>query len=384
MIEYITSGESHGKGMTVTIKGIPSNLKIDETYINRELSRRQGGYGRGARMKIESDRTEIISGIIKGKTNGAPITLIIWNKDYENWKNKESEPVLKPRPGHADLIGAYKYGLTDDMRQVLERSSARETAARVAAGSIARIFLEEFGIEIISHVVNWGGITVDTAPLSIDEIKRKAEASELRSAGSPEKEAEIKALIDKIKVEGDTIGGIIETIIRPVPPFLGSYQNSCEKLESNIARTVMSIQAVKGIEFGIGFLNASTSGKDAHDEIFFDGKKKQYYRRTNRAGGIEGGMSNGNPIVFRAVMKPIPTLMSPLKTVNVKTKKDESAATERSDVAAVAACGVVIENAAAVDIANALMARYGSDDLNLIKNNFKNDPALKEFRWNGK
>ncbi len=393
MIDYITSGESHGKGMTVTIKGIPSNLNIDEGFINHELSRRQFGYGRGDRMKIETDTIEILSGVIKGKTTGAPVTLIIWNKDYKNWRIESEQvkpgqvepervqPVLRPRPGHADLIGAYKYGLTDDIRKVLERSSARETAARVAGGAVVKLILKEFGIEIFSHVVNWGGINIDTSALSLDEIKKLADKSELRSACDSQTEKKIKDLIDKIKSEGDTIGGIIETIISPVPPFLGSYQSYEEKLEAKIAYTVMSIQAIKGLEFGLGFANSGTSGKNAHDEIFFDIKNKKYFRKTNRAGGIEGGMSNGCPIVFRAVMKPIPTLMSPLETVNITTKEKELAVKERSDVTAVAACGVVIENAVSFDVANALIGRYGGDDLNKIKNNFENDLSLKEFQW---
>jgi chorismate synthase len=381
MIEYITSGESHGRGMSVTIKGIPSNLKIDEDFINSQLNSRQSGYGRGERMKIESDRVEILAGITNGFSNGSPINIIIWNSDYENWKNKVPEKVLRPRPGHADLVGAYKFGLTDDIRRVLERSSARETAARVAAGAVARLFLKEFGIEIFSHVVNWGGIKIDTSKLTVKEIKARVLASDLHSACDEETGTKIRAMIDAARKAGDTVGGIIETIVSPIPPFLGSYQTDGEKLDANIARTVLSIQAVKGIEFGIGFAYASTTGRDAHDEIYYSDSGKQYYRKTNRAGGLEGGMTNGREIIFRAVMKPIPTLMTPLRSVNIKTKSPENAVTERSDTTAVAACGVVIENAVAVDIANAIISRYGSDDLELIKRNFRGDPALELFRW---
>ncbi len=381
MIEYITSGESHGKGMTVMIKGIPSNLKIDENLINMELIRRQGGYGRGERMKIESDRAEIISGVMDKKTTGSPVTMIIWNKDWENWRNKHPDPVYKPRPGHADLTGAYKFGLTDDIRKVLERSSARETAARVAGGAFIKQFLMEFGVEIFSHVVNWGGIEIDDSGLSLQKIREKVGKSDLRSACDSETVKKIKDLIDKAKTEGDTIGGIIETIISPVPPFLGSYQTFEEKLDACIAKTVLSIQAVKGIEFGLGFASAGISGKSAHDEIFFDKSMNQFFRKTNRSGGIEGGMSTGSPIIFRAVMKPIPTLMRPLQTVDIISKTDEPAVTERSDVTAVAACGVVIENSVAFDIANALIRRYGGDNLEQIKYNFEKDPALNEFRW---
>jgi chorismate synthase len=379
MIDYITSGESHGKGIFVTISGIPSNLLIDENFINNELKRRQSGYGRGERMKIESDKIEILSGVIKGKTTGAPVTLAIWNKDYENWKDKETPPVLCPRPGHADLTGGYKFNHLDDLRKVIERSSARETAGRVAAGAIAKLFLKEFDIEIFSHVVNWGGIEIDTSKLTLEEIKTLASQSEVNSACDKETEQKIKEMIDKAKIEGDTIGGIIETIIFPCPPFLGSYQTYYDKLDAEIARAVLSIQAIKGIEFGLGFKYANISGKNAHDEIFYDVEKQKYYRKTNRAGGIEGGMSNGMPIIFRSVMKPIPTLMSPLKSVNIKTKEPTVAIKERSDVTAVAACGVVIENVVAIVIANALISRYGGDELEIIKRNFKSDKLLAFF-----
>ncbi len=376
MIEYITAGESHGKGMIIVIKGIPSNLEVDENFINNELSRRQKGYGRGKRMKIETDKIEILSGVWKGKTTGSPITIVIWNKDYENWKNKETTPILEPRPGHADLIGGYKFNHLDDLRKVLERSSARETAARVAGGALVKLFLKEFGIEIFSHVVNWGGIEIDTSNLTLEEIKKLSSESEIQSACDKATEERIKKLIDEAKNNGDTIGGIIEVIVQNVPPFLGSYQTFEEKLDARIAETVLSIQAIKGIEFGLGFKYAYISGKKAHDEIFYNNK---YYRKTNNAGGIEGGMSNGMPIVFRAIMKPIPTLMSPLSTVNISSKTKVEAVKERSDVTAVGACGVVIENSIAFVLANALISRYGGDDLNLIKENFKNDKFLKEF-----
>ncbi len=381
MIEYITSGESHGRSLSVIIKGIPSNLKIDEIFIDRQLSARQKGYGRGSRMKIESDQADIISGVIDGITNGAPLNIMIWNRDYENWKGKKAEKVLRPRPGHADLTGAYKFGMTDDIRRVLERSSARETAARVAAGSIARLFLREFHIEIFSHVVNWGGIAIDTSRLTIEKIKKMALDSDIRSACDNETAERVRALIDKTKANGDTIGGIIETIISPIPPFLGSYQTFGEKLDARIAATVLGLQAVKGVEFGSGFNFASITGKIAHDEIYYSKELKKYYRKTNNAGGFEGGMTNGSAVVFRSVMKPIPTLMTPLNSVNISTKAAEGAQAERSDVTAVAACGVVIENITAIDIANALIARYGGDDMELIKQNFNNDPALKMFKW---
>jgi chorismate synthase len=264
---------------------------------------------------------------------------------------------------------------------VLERSSARETAARVAAGALVRQMLNGFGIGIFSHVVRWGEISVDTSGMNFRAIREKAEQSDLRSACDQSTEDRIRKMIDQARQDGNTLGGVVEVVIAPVPPFLGSYQNSFEKLDSRLAATALSVQAVKGVEFGLGFQYGSRTGKETHDEIFFDRKKNSYYRQTNHAGGIEGGMSNGSPIVFRAVMKPIPTLMSPLRTVQIDTKASETAATERSDVAAVAACGVVIENAVAVDIANALLARYGGDDLDLVRKNFDGDPALADFDW---
>lgn len=383
LITYQTAGESHGKGIIAMVAGIPAGLAVDEEFINSELARRQSGYGRGGRMKIETDRADILTGVRDGKTIGSPITLAVWNKDYENWKSKTVEKIHKPRPGHADLVGAYKYGLTDDIRHVLERSSARETAARVAAGALAKLFLARFGIGIFSHVVEWGGIKVDTSGMTLNEIRERAELSELRSAADKDTEANIKALIDQYKTAGDTMGGVIEAVIAPVPPMLGSYQTAGTKLDARIAAAVMSIQAIKGIEFGAGFELAALPGSRAHDQIYIDNNTGEYYRKTNRSGGTEGGMSNGSPIVFRAAMKPIPTLMKPLDTVDISSSEPAKAVTERSDVTAVAAAGVVIENAAAVVIADAILERYGCDNMDMILRNFDNDPDLKHFRWKG-
>jgi chorismate synthase len=261
------------------------------------------------------------------------------------------------------------------------KSSVYKPAKSEAAGSIARLFLMEFGIEVFSHIVNWGGIEINTSGMAIREIKARALETGFRSACDADTIEKIKTLIDGAVSAGDTIGGVIETIVSPVPPFLGSYQTFEEKLDSKIAATVLGVQAVKGIEFGAGFKYASTSGKNAHDEIYYDDGLKKYYRKTNNSGGFEGGMTNGSPVVFRSVMKPIPTLMSPLKSVNISTKKPEEAAIERSDVTALPACGVIIENIVCVDIANALLSRYGGDDMELIKLNFNNDPALPAFKW---
>ncbi|OHD56349.1 MAG: chorismate synthase [Spirochaetes bacterium GWF1_51_8] len=383
IIRYETAGESHGKGMLSVLSGMPAGLEIDQTVLDRELARRQGGYGRGQRMKIETDRADIISGVRHGKTIGSPIALMVWNKDYENWKDKVTEPITRPRPGHADLVGAYKYGLTDDIRHVLERSSARETAARVAAGAVAKIFLARFGIEVFSHVVEWGGIKIDTSAMTLAEIRSRAEASPIGSACGGTQEKEITAMIDDYRAKGETMGGVIETVIYPIPPMLGSYQSAPRRLEARLSSEIMSIQAIKGIEIGNGFGLAGTPGSEAHDEIYFDNDKNEYYRKTNRAGGIEGGMTNGCPVIVRAVMKPIPTLMKPLDTADIATGEAAKAVTERSDVTAVAAAGVVIESAAALVIADAFMERYGNDSMEQTTRNFNSDPDQRKFRWKG-
>ena len=381
MIQYITAGESHGKALTAIVNGLPAGIDVDEGFINEQLQARQLGYGRGGRMKIESDRVEILGGVRKGKTIGAPVSIAVWNKDWENWQDKNPEPVLKPRPGHADLTGVYKYDLTEDVRHILERSSARETAVRVAAGAIARLFLREFGIETLSYVVNWGGIAIPESGDPLPEIRKRIAGNDLRCLCDAALEKQIKEHIDKTRETGDTLGGLIRTMIAPMPPFLGSYTSWEKKLDARIARTVFSIQAMKGLDFGLGSLAATRSGSEVHDEIFIDKETKRFYRKTNNAGGIEGGMSNGSPIVFTTAMKPIPTLMKPLRTVDLLTMLPAEAVTERSDVTAVAAASVVIENCVAMDIAEALMERYGSDSVESIKRSFENDPALKKFMW---
>ncbi len=380
MVEYITSGESHGKGMTVTMRGIPAGLEIDEAFINKELNRRQGGYGRGDRMKIETDTVDIISGVREGLTIGAPITMIVWNDDWKNWLDKPKEPIHNPRPGHVDLLGAYKYEMFDDIRNVLERASARETTARVCAGAVAKLFLKQFGIQIISHVVRYGEIEIDTSKLTYDDIWEKAEKSDLRAACDEKQAAEIRKLIDNCQEEGDTLGGIIETVIYPVPPFLGSYQDFRQKLEGQIAGAVLAIQAMKGIEFGRGFDLGHIRGKIAHDEIYLD-QQKRYYRKTNRCGGFEGGVTTGTPIVFRTAKKPLSSLTSPLDTVDIHAKTAVKAVKERSDVVALGAAGVVIEHVVTIPIMNAILERYGSDNMAMIKRNFEADPYLKEFDW---
>lgn len=380
MIEYITSGESHGKGMTVTMRGVPAGLQIDEEFINKELNRRQGGYGRGDRMKIETDTVDIISGVREGRTIGSPVTMIVWNDDWKNWQDKPKEPIFNPRPGHVDLLGVYKYEMFDDIRNVLERASARETTARVCAGAVAKLLLKEFGIRIISHVVRYGEIEIDTSGLSYDEIWARAEKSDLRAACDETQAARIRQLIDTCQAEGDTLGGIIETVIYPVPPFLGSYQDFNQKLEGQIAGAVLGVQAMKGIEFGRGFELGRIRGKQAHDEIYLDQDKK-YYRRTNRCGGFEGGVTTGTPIVFRTAKKPLSSLTSPLDTVDILKKIPVKAVKERSDVVALGAAGVVLEHVAALPVVNAILERYGSDNMAMILRHFKSDAFLKEFNW---
>ncbi|URA09691.1 chorismate synthase [Thermospira aquatica] len=379
MIHITTSGESHGRAMLATITGIPSGLEIDLDFINHELKLRQSGFGRGGRMKIETDTADILTGVINGKTTGSPITIAVWNKDWDNWKDKKTEPILTPRPGHADLIGMYKYGHLDDARKVLERASARETAARVAAGALVKLFLRAFKIDMFSHIVNWGGITPSRQTENLTEIREISQNSPFRWLGTPSDDETLTKLIEQAMREGFTLGGIIETIIYPIPPMLGSYQTAEQKLDAQIAASVLSIQAIKGIEFGLGFAYANRPGKDAMDAIYYG--ERGYYRQTNYAGGIEGGMTNGNPVVFRSVMKPIPTQMSPLETVHVQTKEKALSVKERSDVTAVFAASIVIESAVAPVIANALMERYGSDHMERILEAFSRDPSLQELGY---
>lgn len=381
MITITTAGESHGKAMIATLVGMPAGLEVDIDFINNELKLRQSGFGRGGRMKIEMDVVDILSGVIGGKTIGSPIVLAVWNKDWENWKDKLTEPIHTPRPGHADLIGMYKYGHLDDARKVLERASARETVARVAAGAIVKLFLKRFGIEMFSHVVNWGGIIPSGKPESLEDLKKKTQCSPFRWTGTSEDDEKLTRLIEKAMEEGFTLGGIIETIIYPVPPMLGSYQTAEQKIDAQIAAAVLSIQAIKGIEFGLGFEYGNRIGKEAMDAIYYG--DQGYYRKTNYAGGIEGGMTNGNPIVFRSVMKPIPTQMSPLETVHIHTKEKAFAVKERSDVTAVYAASIVIEASVASVIANALLQRYGADHIDGILNAFQKDEALRELGYPG-
>jgi len=384
MLRYLTAGESHGELLMGIIEGIPSGLLIRVTDIDRDLARRQTGYGRGGRMKIEKDTVKIFTGVRWGRTLGSPIGLMVRNKDWENWRDKMSpdpmflnsaEPVTRPRPGHADLPGILKYGMSD-IRNILERSSARETAMRVAVGAVAKRLLEEFGIDVISHVVSIGGVFSKVPQVSPGEIRKRAEASELRCP-DPEAEKRMMRKIDEMKTAGDSLGGIFELIITGVPIGLGSHAHWDRKLDSRLASVIMSIQAIKGVEIGAGFGVANRPGSLVHDEILWS-RKVGFYRKTNMAGGIEGGMSNGENIVLRAAMKPIPTLMKPLRSVDVLSKKPFKASVERSDVCAVPAASVVAEAVAAFEIAFAMIEKFGGDSIDEMKRNY--DGYLRHLR----
>ena len=401
-LEYLTAGESHGPQLTAIIRGIPSGLAVTPEDINGELARRQWGYGRGARMKIEKDEVLIRGGIRKGLTMGSPVALVVENRDYQNWANQmapepgelnEYKVITKPRPGHADLPGVLKFNHRD-ARNILERSSARETAARVAVGAVCKALLREFGIAIHSHVVKLCGVSVDTTGLTHEAIRRAAEASELRVA-SPEVEQPMRDMIDRAKAEGDTLGGVVEIVALGVPIGLGSSMNWDEKLDGRLAHGMMSCQAIKGVSIGMGFGVADLPGSKVHDAIAYGppgdaaGQPLQVSGRgptggfrhvTNNAGGIEGGMSNGEPIVVRAAMKPIATLMKPLMSVDLKTKEPFDAARERSDVCAVPAAGVVCEAIMATILAQAFLEKFGGDSVAEVRRNYESYIAyLREY-----
>lgn len=365
MFRFLTAGESHGQCLTAIVEGVPAGLSIDINAINRDLARRQQGYGRGGRMLIETDQVEILSGVRFGETLGDPITLKIKNKDWENWQERMAvggRPtgaiVTAARPGHADLTGVKKYDRTD-IRDVLERASARETAARVAVGALTKCLLSACKISVASHVTNIGGVRVQPERVRYDEIGTSA--SELNCC-DPEAEAKMKEAIDAARKAGDTLGGTFEVIVTGALPGLGSHIQWDSRLDAKLAAALMSIQAIKGVEIGEGFGYADLPGSKAHDEILLDADK-QPYRRTNHAGGIEGGMSNGEPIVVRAVMKPIPTLMKPLSSINIHTGEPVLANKERSDVCAVSAASVVGEAMTAIIIASALLEAFGGANM---------------------
>lgn len=383
MLRYLTAGESHGPQLTAILEGVPANMVLSAETINEDLSRRQGGYGRGGRMLIEKDTVEINSGVRWGKTIGSPITMSIKNRDWINWQEKMSPSevhrddkirVTRSRPGHADLPGALKYN-QHDVRNILERSSARETAARVAVGSIAKAFLNSFGIMICGFVTELGGIKAERPNLPITTLQEIASVSPFYTFDL-EAESEMKDLIDKMKDAGDTIGGVVEVIVSGVPIGLGSHVQWDRKLDARLAMAVMGTQAIKGVEIGAGFESARKPGSQIHDAIYYDssritsGETTGFYRKSNNAGGIEGGISNGEEITVRAAMKPIPTLYKPLKSVDIVSKEPFDAAVERSDVCAVPAASVVVESVVALEIANAFLEKFGGDSMEEIWRNY--------------
>lgn len=370
-----TAGESHGKGLFCIMEGLPAGLVIDQKEIDAYLALRQSGYGRGARQKIEHDRAEILSGVRGGVTLGSPVTLAVWNRDYENWKeymapegcDVSARRLTKVRPGHADLTGLKKFG-GDDARNVLERASARETAVRVAAGTICRQLLRALGVEVSGYVRSVGDVC-DEKEYSFDALPCRLPELFMMDAA---KQKEAMAYIDACKEAGDTCGGVAELRVKGLKSGFGSCMTYAEKLDARLAAALMSVQAIKGVEVGIGFGAAARRGSDVHDEIFFS--EGEYLRRTNRAGGIEGGMSNGEEIVLRAAMKPIPTLMRGLATVDYVTHEGVRAATERSDVCAILACEVVLESALCAALAEVVLGRLGSDNLADLKKRYEELP----------
>lgn len=376
-IRFLTAGESHGKGIIIILEGFPAGLFISSEDINLELARRQKGYGRGGRMLIETDQVEILSGVRKGVTLGSPITLFVKNKDYENWEKimtpdlvqgSFGNPLQRPRPGHADLSGGIKYNHRD-LRNVLERASARETTVRVAAGAVAKKFLKNFNIFVQSYVSRLGSAASKKEPVRYDCLNDLADRSPVRML---EKAAERKAisLIDLAKKKGDTLGGIFEVIVTGVPVGLGSHVQWDRKLDGRLAQSLMSLQAIKGVEIGNGFSNAVQPGSKVHDEIAYQ-TKKGFYHLTNRAGGIEGGMSNGEPIIVRVAKKPIATLKQPLRSVDIETKREIRAAYERSDVCALPAASVIGETICAWVIADAFLEKMGGDFMEEINQRYQ-------------
>lgn len=374
MLRYLTAGESHGRSLVAILEGMPSGLKVDPAKIDKELKRRQSGYGRGKRMEIERDRVEILSGMRGGKTLGSPISLLIPNRDWENWKSimdpirpGKGGRVTRPRPGHADLVGALKYD-QDDIRNVLERASARETAARVAIGAIAKILLAEFGISILSQVIQIGAIKAEVEDLKISAIKKRI-AHSLVSCPDEKAERLMIKEIDRAREKGDTLGGIFEIIATGLPIGLGSYVHPDRRLDGRLAQGLMSIPAAKGVEIGLGFKASELPGSEVQDEIFYE-RGRGFYRRTNNAGGLEGGMTNGEPLRIKVALKPLSTLSRPLSSVDLVTKRKVKATIERADVCVVPAAAVIGESLVALELANALLEKFGGDSISEMKRNY--------------
>ena len=389
MLRYFTAGESHGPCLTIIIDGVPAGVSISVDRINHDLWRRQQGYGRGGRMLIEKDEAQVRSGIRWGETLGSPVALGIENRDWKNWTKKmspwpedrdEKIAVTNPRPGHADLNGALKYD-RKDIRDILERASARDTVSRTAVGSFTKQLLSPFGIRVMGYIRSIGNVVANLEGLSYDEVYARSEESPVRTADS-EAEAKMINLIEECKKEGDTLGGIFEVVVLGLPPGLGTHTQWDRKLDGRLAQALMSVQAIKGVEIGLGFEMARRRGSQVHDEIFFDPAKMVtegtprivptgFYRGSNNSGGTEGGMTNGAPLVVRVAMKPISTLMSPLQSVDLRSKQPTDASVERSDVCAAPAAAVVGESVVAFELANAFLEKFSGDSLREIKRNYE-------------
>lgn len=386
-LRFTTAGESHGRGLVAVLEGIPAGLPVSAEQVDVELKRRMGGYGRGARMKIESDHIEWLAGVRAGETLGSPIAMLIWNRDWEHWKDvmapeadapgeERRRQVTRPRPGHADLVGVMKFD-RKDARDILERASARETVARVACGAVCKALLGQFGVEIGSHVAELGGVVANVQGALPSPLNPAADASVVRCLDA-DAEREMIARIDAVKAAGDTLGGIVEVVARGVPVGLGSHVSWDTKLDGQLAQALMSIPAVKGVELGMGFEAARKKGSEVHDEIM-----PGLSRATNRAGGTEGGMTTGEPLTVRVAMKPISTLMTPLKTVDLKTGATAQAQSERSDVTAVPAMGVIAEAMVALVLAHAMREKFGGDALSEMRRNWEGYAARLAARASG-
>jgi len=381
MLRYFTSGESHGEALVAFLSGLPAGLAVDQDFLDRDLWRRQQGYGRGGRMKIETDKAHILSGVHHGITIGSPIAVLLENKDWKNWQESlpvaEGDPtkhkaVKSPRPGHADLAGALKYNFSE-ARYVLERASARESAARVAVGALAKLFLRELGIEVLSHVISVGSASLENE-VSWEQIKTVANQTEiLLSCADPDTEQRMKEEVDKVLRTGDSVGGVFEVVAHNVPPGLGTYAQWDERLDAMLAAAVMSLQAVKAVEIGSGISAAASPGSQVHDEIGYEAKSRytKFSRAHNNAGGIEGGVSNGEEIRVRGYLKPISTLRRPLQSVDFATREPVKAAYERSDVCVVPAAGVAAEAMVALTLARAALEKFGGDSVLETKRNFE-------------
>ncbi len=382
MLRFQTAGESHGQGLIALLEGLPAGLRIDFNYVNRELKRRQGGYGRGGRMKIETDTAQFLSGVRHGHTIGSPIAILVMNRDWENWKEAMAvedhpetrakyKPLSPPRPGHADLAGCLKYDFRE-ARYVLERASARETAARVAAGALAKLFLKSFGVEIASHTVALGEVSVADDHASFEAVLALRDREDIMLACvDPDLEARMKAVVDRATENRDTVGGTFEVITRGLPVGLGSCAQWDLRLDGQLAQAVMSIQAVKAVEIGSGIANAGAMGSSVHDEIGYDRAQSRFTRKTNRAGGLEGGITNGEDLIVRGYLKPISTLRRPLESVDFETKETVKAAYERSDICVLPAAGVAGETMVALVLARSLLEKFGGDSMEETRRNYQ-------------